>query len=94
MVDITSNTPDNWMMGVKGLKLTLRNRSTSAIQTASVELFYYNDNNQVLEKKLVYFSNVAAKGKSTVTAPDHKYADHVEFKLVTVTAKEDRFARN
>ena len=65
MIDVTSNAPDNWMMGIKGLKLTLRNRSNVVIQTASVELSYYNDNNQVLEKKLVYFNNISAKGKST-----------------------------
>lgn len=93
-VDISSNAPDNWMMGVKGLKLTLRNRSNVAIQTASVEIVYYNDNKEVLDKKLIYFSNVAAKGKSIMAAPDHKYADHVTFKLATVVAKEDRFARN
>ena len=94
MIDITSNAPDNWMMGIKGLKLTLRNRSNVVIQSASVEVAYYNDNNQVLEKKLVYFNNVSAKGKSTIAAPDHKYADHVEFKLLTATPKEDRFVRN
>jgi hypothetical protein len=91
-IDLSSNAPDNWMMGVRNLKVTLRNGSTVTIQTASVAVNYYDENNQLLEKKLIYFSNVAPKAKATVAAPDHKWADHVDFKLVTATAKEDRYA--
>ena len=91
-IDLSSNAPDNWMMGVRNLKITLRNRSNVTIQTASVAVNYYDENNQLLEKKLVYFSNVAPKARATVAAPDHKWADHVDFKLVTVSGKEDRYA--
>jgi hypothetical protein len=92
-VEISSNAPDNWMMGVKNLKLTLKNRSNVTIQTAAVTVNYYDENNQLLEKKLVYFSNVAPKAKATATAPDHKFADHVDFRITSATAKEDRYAR-
>lgn len=92
MIDLSSNVQDNWMMGVKNLRITLRNRSTVTIQTASVQVNYYDENNRLLEKKLVYFSNVAPKGKVTAAAPDNKWADHVDYKLVTVSAKEDRYA--
>jgi hypothetical protein len=92
-VDIISNAPETWMMGVKNLKVTLRNRSNVTIQTAVVNVLYYNENNQLLDKKMVYFNNVAPKGKLTMNAPDHKFADHVDFKLGAVTAKEDRYAR-
>jgi hypothetical protein len=92
-VDIFSNAPETWMMGVKNLKLTLRNRSNVTIQTAVVNVLYYNENNQLLDKKMVYFNNVAPKGKLTMNAPDHKFADHVDFKLGAVTAREDRYAR-
>ena len=92
-VDLSSNAPDNWMMGVKNLKITLKNRSNVTIQAASVSVSYYNENNELLEKKLIYFSNVAPGSKASVAAPDHKFADHVDFKLTTVTAKEDRYAR-
>lgn len=91
-IDITSNAGDNWMLGVKNLKITLRNRSNVTIQTASVQVNYYDENNRLLEKKLVYFSNVVPKGKATVAAPDNKFADRVDYKLVTVSAKEDRYA--
>ena len=93
LVDLSSNAPASWMMGVTGLKITLRNRSNSTIQTAAVNVFYYDDNNRLLDKKMIYFSNVPAKGKLTLPAPDHKFADHVEFKLGAVSAKEDRFAK-
>jgi hypothetical protein len=92
-VDLSSNAPDNWMMGVKNLKITLKNRSNVTIQAASVSVSYYNENNELLEKKLIYFSNVAPGSKASAAAPDHKFADHVDFKLTTVTAKEDRYAR-
>jgi hypothetical protein len=92
-VDLSSNAPDNWMMGVKNLKITLRNRNNVTLQTASVMVNYYDENNRLLEKKLVYFNNVPPKAKATVAAPDHKFADHVDFKLTTVSAKEDRYAK-
>lgn len=91
-VSLSSNAPDNWMMGVKNLKIILQNRSSVTIQAASVTVNYYNENNELLEKKLVYFSNVPPKSKATVAAPDHKFADHVDFNLATVSAKEDRYA--
>ncbi len=92
-VDLSSNAPDNWMMGVKNLKISLKNRSNVTFQAASVSVNYYNENNELLEKKLIYFSNVAPGSRASVAAPDHKFADHVDFKLTTITPKEDRYAR-
>jgi hypothetical protein len=92
-VDLTSNSPGSWMLGVKDFKITLRNRSNVTIQTASVLVTYYNENNDLLEKKLIYFNNVGPKSKATVVAPDSKFADHVNFKLASVSAKEDRYAK-
>jgi hypothetical protein len=91
-VDLYSNAPDNWMMGVRDLKITLRNRSNITIQTAAVTVSYYDENNRLLEKKMIYFNNVAPKAKATIAAPDQKWADHVEYKLTTISAKEDRYA--
>ncbi len=92
MIDISSNEPDNWMMGITGLKISLRNNNDQSLQTASVTVFYYDNNNQLLDKKLVYFNNVAAHSAKTVAAPDHKFADHVSWKLTSATAREDRYA--
>lgn len=91
-VDISSNAPDNWMLGVKNLKITLKNRSNATIQAASVTVNYYDENNRLLEKKLVYFNNIAPKGKATAAVPDHKFADHIDLRLTSATAKEDRYA--
>lgn len=91
-IELSSNAGDNWMLGVRNLKITLRNRSNVTIQTASVQVNYYDENNRLLEKKLVYFSNVLPKGKATVAAPDNKFADHANYKLVTASAKDDRYA--
>jgi hypothetical protein len=82
------------MMGVSGLKVTLRNRSNSTIQTAMVNVYYYDNQNKQLDRKMIYFSQVPAKGKMTLAAPDNKWADRVEIKLGTVTAKDDRYARD
>lgn len=91
-IELSSNAPDNWMMGVKNLKLTLHNRSNAIIQTASATVTYYDQNNQLLDKKIIYFSNIAPKGKASVAAPDSKWADHADFKLTTASAKEDHYA--
>jgi hypothetical protein len=93
-LELSSNAPDNWMMGVSGLKVTLKNRSSVTIQTALVYVLYFDDNNQLLDKKTITFNTVTPKSKMVVAAPDHKYADHVEFKLGTITIKEDRVASN
>jgi hypothetical protein len=93
-VDLSSNAPDNWMLGVKNLKIILRNRSNVTIQSASVAVSYFDENNQLLDKKIIYFNNVAPKAKASVAAPDSKFADHVDYKLTSISAKEDRFASN
>ena len=92
-VEISSNAPDNWMMGIQKLKVTVRNRNSVALHSVSVWVHYYDSNKQLLEKKSLMFSNVPARGKQTLGAPDHKFADHVEFKLGTVTRDDDRYAR-
>ena len=91
-IELSSNAPDSWMMGVKNLKITLHNRSNATIQTASATVTYYDQNNQLLDKKIIYFSNIAPKGKASVAAPDSKWADHADFKLTTASAKQDQYA--
>jgi hypothetical protein len=91
---ITSNSGDNWMMGVKGLKLTLNNRSNATIKSAPVIISYYNQSDDLLEKKTIVFSNVPPKGKVSLPAPDNKWADHVEYKLGTIAVKEDGYVSN
>lgn len=79
----TNQSSGNWMMGVRGLKIILRNNGSEAIKTAVVEVRYYNDENSLLDKKLVQFTNVPAKKSATQSAPDHRLADHTEVNLVS-----------
>ncbi|MBA2328211.1 MAG: hypothetical protein H0V91_01180 [Flavisolibacter sp.] len=89
-----NNTSDNWMMGVIGLKLTLYNRSSIPLKTAEIEVLYYNDQDRLLEKKRLTFSNVAPKKSQTISAPDHRLADHAEFKIISATGVQDAYAKH
>ncbi len=91
-IKLNKNTED-WMMGVQGLKLTLYNRSAATLKTAAVEVRYYSEENNLLEKKTVYFSNIASKKSQTMAAPDHRLADHVEYKILSATGVEDAYAK-
>ncbi len=82
-VEITSTKPsENWMLGVRGMKVSVRNTSSELVKTAEVELRYYTEQNEVLEKKIVNFSNIPPGKTVTLPAPDHRLADHADFRLV------------
>ena len=74
-----------WMMGIQGLKLTLHNNSNYLIESASAEVRYFNDQNELLDTKTIHFSNVPSKKAATASAPDHRLADHIEFRLSAAT---------
>lgn len=93
-IEISSNAPENWMMGIQDLKVTLRNRNEFAIRKATVDVLYLDRDNKMIDKKTLVFSNVAARNKLVVSAPDHKWADHVEFRLGAVELKDDRYAKD
>jgi len=67
--------------------------SNSRIKTATVEIRYYNEQNSLLEKKLVYFTNIPPKKSLTIEAPAQRLADHADFKLLAISTKEDSFAK-
>ncbi len=83
-VEVTTNKPsENWMLGVHGLKVSLRNSGNETVKTAEVELRYYSEQNEVLEKKIMNFNNILPGKTVTLPAPDHRLADHTDFRLVT-----------
>jgi len=93
-VQIRSNqTDDNWMLGVKGLKLTVINRSNSTVEKASVEVVYFNEQNAVLDKKVLNCSNIGPKKSVLLSVPDNRLADHAEYKLISATGTQDGYAR-
>ena len=91
MIDLDASTPDNWMMGINGMKVTLRNRSNKSI-AATVIVSYLDANKKLLQTRTIRFNNVSARGKATMPAPDHQYADHTSLQLGTITTGEDRYA--
>jgi hypothetical protein len=88
-----SERPNNWMMGVVGMKLTLYNNSSETIKSATIEVSYYNEQNDLLQKKLMYFNNVGPKRTLTMAIPDHRMADHADYKVVTAIGKEDGYVK-
>ncbi|RYZ25538.1 MAG: hypothetical protein EOO10_18015 [Chitinophagaceae bacterium] len=85
--------PNDWMMGIKGAKATLANRSSETIVKAVVEVIYYNDDNDVLDKKTVSFSNIKSKQTQTISIPDHQTATRLEYNVVSATGAGEPFAK-
>ena len=87
-VTITASEPaENWMLGIKGLKLTLHNQSDYKLSNASVEVAYFDEQNTLLEKKTVLFKNVPANKSATLAAPDHRLATYAKHQLLTVSGE-------
>ncbi|MGV3658069.1 MAG: hypothetical protein ACO1NX_08945, partial [Chitinophagaceae bacterium] len=77
----------NWMLGIKGLKLTLHNQSAYKLSKAAVEVAYFDEQNTLLEKKTVLFHNVPANKKVTIGAPDHRLASYAKHQLLTISSE-------
>lgn len=87
-VEVVGNNPDNWMMGVRDLKLTVRNRSSETLKNAAVEVSYYTEEKSLLEKKVVYVTDVPPGKAKTIKAPDQRLADHADYRILSVTPAE------
>ncbi|MDQ3279170.1 MAG: hypothetical protein M3Q06_12650, partial [Bacteroidota bacterium] len=87
MVHVRFTVPNEWMMGIHGAKATLVNRSSETIQKATVEVQYFDDDNQLLQKKNISFDNIGGKGSKTASIPDHATATKVEYSIVSVVGK-------
>jgi hypothetical protein len=92
-VQVRSNqSPADWMMGVQGLKLTLYNKSAAQLKNATVEVSYFSEQNDLLQKKTLSFSNIAPQKSQTVSAPDHRLADHVQYNVTSATGESSAYA--
>jgi len=83
----------DWMMGVQGLTLTLRNNSAYTLASALVEVRYYSEDKTLLEKKTVRFGKIAAGKSATLPAPDHRMADHADCALLSAEGNGEAYAR-
>lgn len=85
-VKLSSNAPaENWMLGIKGQKLTLQNSSNVLIKSALVEVEYYNEEETLLEKKKVEFKNIKPNQKATQPIPDHRLASFTRQQVLSAT---------
>ena len=66
----------------KDLIVESLNHNPVSVKNAQVEVVYLDENDRVLEKKNLNFTNIPAKGSLTLRAPDQKWADHVDYSLV------------
>ena len=89
----TNKIADSWMMGVKNLKLTLSNRSKLTINSAKVEVLYYSEQNNLLDKKILSFSNIPPGKSQTIPAPDQRLADHIEYKILSANGVDNAYAK-
>jgi hypothetical protein len=71
----------------------VRNYNSVPLKSAAIEVAYYSENDELLEKKTVRVSHIPAKGRKTVAAPDQRMADHVELKVLSVAADEEAYAQ-
>ena len=93
MVTVKFTVPNEWMMGIKGAKATLTNRSSEAIAKAVVEVVYYNDDNDILDKRTISFGSIKSRQTQTVSIPDHQTATRLEYNVVSVTGANEPFAK-
>ena len=87
LMHVRFDIPNEWMMGIKGAKATLVNRNAETIQKAVVEVQYYDDDNNLLQKRTVSFEKVRGKDSKTISIPDHPTATRVDYSLLSVTGK-------
>ena len=74
---------NNWMLGIKGLKVTMKNKGVEPIKAASVAVRYYNEEKELMETKIIHFTNVGGGKKVTVSAPDHRLASFTDYVLLS-----------
>ena len=88
LVKVSFDVPNSWMMGIKGAKATLSNRSSETLVKAVIEVRYYNDDNELLDKKNIAFSNVKSKQSQTVPVPEHNTATRLEYSVISAVGNE------
>jgi flagellar basal body-associated protein FliL len=87
MVHVRFTVPNEWMMGIHGAKATLVNRSSETVQKAIVEVQYFDDDNQLLQKKTISFEKVGGKDSKTISIPDHPTATKVDYSVISASGK-------
>ena len=93
MVAVKFTIPNEWMMGIKGAKATLTNRSSETVANAVIEVAYYNDDNDVVDKRTISFTDIRSKQTKTVAVPDHPTATRLEYNVISAVGANEPFAK-
>ncbi len=93
LVTVKFEIPNSWMMGIKGAKAVFTNKSSETISKAVVEVRYYNEDNDLLDKKTIVFTNVKSKSTQTVSVPEHATATRLEYSVVSAVGAGEAVAR-
>ena len=92
MVTVRFDIPNSWMMGIKGAKATLTNKSSETVSKAVVEVKYYNDENDLLQTRTIVFTNIKSKSTQTVSVPEHASATRLEYSVLSAVGTGDALA--
>ncbi len=86
LVDVKGNVVSNKKQGISALDLTVNNRSNTLLTLVAVDVFYYKKDKTLLNKQIVFFSNVKPGSKITLDAPENKQAAFAEWKLGLISS--------
>jgi hypothetical protein len=74
--------------GIRGLELTVYNRSGYMLDEVSVELQIMKPSEQPLRTDIITFRNISANGAVTVRVPDSQRGIRVDYRITNVESKQ------
>jgi hypothetical protein len=80
--------PTGARKGFSRMEVTVQNNSNQMLKLVAVDVYYYNSNDKVLEKKTIYFNNIYPGNSLTKSAPGHKRAVSAKYQMGLVTSEE------
>src|SRR5205814_4782129 len=74
--------------GIRGLELTVSNKSGFLIDEVSVELQIMKPSEQPLRTDIITFRNISANGAVTVRVPDSQRGIRVDYRITNIESKQ------
>jgi len=74
--------------GIRGLELTVYNKSGYLLDEVSVELLIMKPSEQPLRTDIITFRNISANGAVTVRVPDSQRGIRVDYRITNVESKQ------
>lgn len=89
MVSVKSNTYVRGAFGgIRGLELTVYNRSGFLLDQVSVELQIMKPSEQPLRTDIITFKNISANGAVTVRVPDSQRGIRVDYRITNIESRQ------